>query len=153
MLVLMARAPRPDVPYWPGRRSLAVVDALAWPALLLLTLGTTPLSSGIFGVVASALTLLIAARRWHRAVFCNQRYRLTTSRWGMVLAALILGGAGARLMSMARSPSGRRSLGIRFSSKVLVRRREHLTIWPRSATSLAAEAVVLHGGRPRVTKP
>ncbi len=31
MWFVFARAPLPDAPYWPGRRLLALVDAIAWP--------------------------------------------------------------------------------------------------------------------------
>ena len=98
MLLLVSRGARPDVRYWRGRRTLAVLDALAWPAIVLVAIRTARFSTGIFGLVVSTLAVLIAARRLHRAIFLNQRYHFTTSRWGMVLAALIAIGIGARLM-------------------------------------------------------
>ena len=76
-----------------------MVDALAWPALLILALRTAPFSTGIFGLTALALTVLIAARRLERAVARNHRYRFTTLRWGTYFLLLVSIGIGSRLMS------------------------------------------------------
>jgi hypothetical protein len=31
MWMLLVRSPPPDAPYWPGRRWLSAIDAVAWP--------------------------------------------------------------------------------------------------------------------------
>lgn len=99
MLVLMSRAPRPDARYWRGRRLLAALDALAWPAILLVAIRTAPFSTGAIGLVASSLAVLIAARRLHRAILRNQRYEFTTLRGGIVLIWMLALGAGLKLLS------------------------------------------------------
>ena len=99
MLVLLSRAPRADMSYWRGRRVLAACDALAWPAMVLLLIRTAPFNTGVFGLVASSLALLVAVRRLHRAVSRNHRYLFTTLRWGRALLLLLVIGAGAKLMS------------------------------------------------------
>ncbi len=99
MLVLISRSPTPDVPYWRGRRFLAVLDALAWPAILLIAIRTAPFGTGIVGLVVPSLALLVAARRLLRAVAWNHRYRFTTLRWGTPLVVLLAAGAGMKLMS------------------------------------------------------
>jgi hypothetical protein len=49
MWLLMARAPRPDVPVWPGRHCLAMLDAIAWPGLWAAVIVTAPFGTGIVG--------------------------------------------------------------------------------------------------------
>jgi len=98
MLVLMSWAPKPDVPYWRGRRFLAALDALAWPAVLLVAIRTAPFSTGAFGLVASALAVLVAVRRLNRAILQNHRYEFTTLRWGIVFAWMLAIGAALKLL-------------------------------------------------------
>jgi hypothetical protein len=87
------------VPYWRGRRLLAALDALAWPAVLLVAIRTAPFSTAAVGLVASSLAVMVAARRLHRAILRNQRYEFTTLRWGIVLAWMLAIGAGLKLLS------------------------------------------------------
>lgn len=92
MWVLFARAPLPDAPYWPGRRWLAAVDAVAWPGAAWYWLGQFAGSGGL--VLALAMTLLVvsAARRLFTALLVNHRYHFTTWRWGRrILWVLALG--------------------------------------------------------------
>ena len=92
MWLLFARAPLADAPYWPGRRSWAALDALAWPAGWIWVITHAPFNTGLVGAVAVALAALTAVHRFRRAVWMNHRYRFTTWRWGRVLGALLLFG-------------------------------------------------------------
>lgn len=98
MWLLVARAPPPDAPYWPGRRWLAAVDAALWPILWVLMFNHAPRPVGIVGPVVAAVALLSALGRMHRALWVNHRYRFTTWRWGRVVAAMLLVGAALKLM-------------------------------------------------------
>lgn len=92
MLVLIQRPPLPDAQPWTGRRGLAALDAVAWPAGWLLALLHTPAPVGVFGRVLVAFILLCAIHRLHRALWMNHRYRFTTWRWGKLVAVLMLTG-------------------------------------------------------------
>ena len=98
MWLLYARAPRPDAPYWPGRRWLAAADALAWPLLWVIVFSLAPKPVGLVGPFVAAVALLYALARFHRAVWANHRYRFTTWRWGRFAAALLLIGLVLKLM-------------------------------------------------------
>ena len=89
MWVLYARAPAPNLPYWQGRRWLALLDAAMWPALLAFHVVNTPLNAGVVGPVVLALCALIAVRRCGRALWHNEQYRFTTWRLGVALGALL----------------------------------------------------------------
>lgn len=97
MWVLFARAPLPDAPYWPGRRWLAAVDAVAWPAAAWSVLSHVPGEGGLVLVLVMALTVVSAARRLFRALLANHRYHFTTWRWGRVLAWMTVTGALLKL--------------------------------------------------------
>lgn len=103
MWLLMAREPRPDAPYWAGRRWLAVVDAVGWPLLLAwgLERAQTQGSVGIVGPTFLAVLVLVAFRRLHRALWVNHRYYFTTWRWGKVAAALLVMGWVMKLSMVA----------------------------------------------------
>lgn len=98
MWMLFARAPPPDAPYWPGRRWLAAVDALAWPLAWVVAIGHADPPEGIIGPFLSAGALLCAFGRLRRALWINQRYQFTTWRWGRVAAALLVMGALLKLV-------------------------------------------------------
>ena len=98
MWLLIAREPAPDVPYWPGRRVCAAVDATAWPLFWVLLFSHAPKPVGLVGPFVAAVALLCALGRLHRALWVNHRYRFTTWRWGRVVAALLLIGAIMKLM-------------------------------------------------------
>ena len=98
MWLLGARAPLPDAPYWPGRRLLAAVDALAWPLVWAIVFSHAPKPVGLVGPFVAAVALLCAMRRLHRALFLNHRYRFATWRWGRVTAALLLIGVVVKLV-------------------------------------------------------
>lgn len=82
MWVIFARAPPPDAVVWPGRRALALIDALAWPAAWTAFVLGLPVSGGLVGHFALALCAVSALTRARRAVANNHRYHFTTWRWG-----------------------------------------------------------------------
>lgn len=90
MWLVLTRAPLPDMPYWPGRRLLALVDAAAWPAGWIVLATQLPQPVGIVGPMVIALAMLSAIGRVHRAAWQNHRYRFTTWRWGRVALGLLL---------------------------------------------------------------
>lgn len=98
MWLMVAREPRPDVPYWPGRRLLAAVDAAAWPLLWVMVFSHAPKPVGLVGPFVAAVALLFAMGRLHRALWINHRYRFTTWRWGRIVAVLLLMGMVMKLM-------------------------------------------------------
>jgi hypothetical protein len=93
MWLLVAREPRPDAPYWPGRRLLAAVDAIAWPVLWVLLIRHAPQPVGLLGPFVTTLAVLAGMGRLHCALWVNHRYWFTTWRWVKVLAAMLLIGA------------------------------------------------------------
>lgn len=97
MWLLVAREPRPDAPYWPGRRWLAAVDAAMWPLLWVLLISHAPKPVGVVGPFVAAVALLCALGRIHRALWVNHRYWFTTWRWGRIAAALMLMGVVLKL--------------------------------------------------------
>lgn len=98
MWLLLSREPHPDAPYWPGRRSLAAIDAVIWPLLLAIGFAHMSKPVGLVGPFIAAMSLLIALERLHRAVWVNHRYRFTIWRWGRVVAALLLVGVALKVM-------------------------------------------------------
>jgi hypothetical protein len=99
MWVLIARAPKPNVAYWPRRSWLASLDAVAWPALWAAAIVTVPFSTGIVGNVGLSFVVLVDARRLHTAILRNERYWFTIRRWGLPLAGLVAVGAATNLLS------------------------------------------------------
>jgi hypothetical protein len=97
MWIILSKPPRPDAPNWPGRRWLAAVDAVAWPALCVWLVMHSPLPAGAVGQLVGALSVVLAIKRLHRALWANHRYRFTTWRWGKVLASLVLIGGLLKL--------------------------------------------------------
>jgi hypothetical protein len=93
MWILFTRAPPPDAPYWPGRRWLAAIDAVAWPGAAWYWLGQFAGSGGLVLALAMALLVVSAARRLSTALLANHRYRLMTWRWGRVLVWMLAVGA------------------------------------------------------------
>jgi hypothetical protein len=97
MWLVVAREPKPDVPYWPGRRLLAAVDAVVWPLLWVLVFSHAPKPVGLVGPFVAAVALLCALGRLHRALWVNHRYWFTTWRWGRIAAVLLLMGVVLKL--------------------------------------------------------
>jgi hypothetical protein len=99
MWLVLTRAPLPDAPYWPGRRPLALVDAVAWPAAWIAVATHLPQPAGIVGPMIIALAVLSALGRARRAALQNHRYHFTTWRWGRAAAVLLLMGLLLKLAS------------------------------------------------------
>ena len=97
MWLVVAREPKPDAPYWPGRRLLAAVDATVWPLLWVLVFSHAPKPVGLVGPFVAAVALLCALGRLHRALWANHRYWFTTWRWGRIAMLLLLMGLVLRL--------------------------------------------------------
>jgi hypothetical protein len=89
MWVLYARASAPNLPYWWGRRWLALLDAALWPALLAFNVVTFPLNGGVVGPVVLAICAFIGVRGCARALSHNEQYRFTTWRFGAPVGALL----------------------------------------------------------------
>lgn len=98
MWILFARAPHPDAAYWPGRRWLALMDGLAWPSLVLWVIAAAPIG-GVVRFVGVSVTVGFAILRAHRAFFLNERYRFTTWRLGVPLAAICSVGVVVKLLN------------------------------------------------------
>jgi hypothetical protein len=90
MWLVLTRAPLPDAPYWPGRRLLALVDAVAWPAAWVVLATQLPKPVGIVWPTIVALAVLSAIGRALRAGWQNHRYHFTTWRWGRGVAVMLL---------------------------------------------------------------
>ena len=97
MWLIFARAPPPDAVVWPGRRALALVDALAWPVAWAVIVGGMPASGGLMRHFALALCAVSAITRAHRAVAHNHRYHFTTWRWGRRLVIVLAFGYALKL--------------------------------------------------------
>lgn len=97
MWVLFARAPPPDAPYWPGRRWLAAIDAVAWPGVAWFALNQVASSGGLVLALAMALLVMSAARRLFTALLANHLYQFTTWRWGRVLTWMLAVGVLLKL--------------------------------------------------------
>ena len=95
MWLVWVRQPRPDAPYWRGRRLLGGIDAVVWPYLLVLAIRNAPAPVGLVGPVLATVMVLNAAVRLHRALWMNHRYEFTT--WRLARFAIVLAAAGAVL--------------------------------------------------------
>lgn len=98
MWLFYARAPAPDARPWPGRRCLAVVDAMAWPLVAAAFVAGLPFDGGIVGSVTSAACAFIALRRAARALWRNEKYRFTTSHVGIPLVVLLAMGIALKVI-------------------------------------------------------
>ena len=99
MWLLVAHEPRQDAPQWSGRRSLAALDALAWPVAAVLLISLSNLQLGIVGPVLIAAVLLLSVFRLRRAIWLNHRYRFSTRRWGGVVLGLMMLGAILKMLA------------------------------------------------------
>ena len=98
MLVVFQRAPIPNAAYWPGRRVLAALDAIAWPALWIAGAIVAPFRTGIAGALLISLALFLSMERLRKAIVENERYRFTTWRWGRPVGVFVAVGASLKLM-------------------------------------------------------
>lgn len=100
MWLVLAPRIRPDVHVWPGRRLVSAVDALGWPAGIAIWIAEVPVETGIVGTVGMACCGMFALPRLARAVFANERYRLTSVWVGKLLGASIAVGAALKLLQI-----------------------------------------------------
>lgn len=100
MWLILARAPRPEMLVWPGRRGLALLDAVAWPAACLVLIVQAPMNPGVLGRLIVAVCVLLALQRGYRAIVHNQSYQFTTWRWALRLVALVAFGYWMQLAAM-----------------------------------------------------
>ena len=100
MWLIFARATRPDARVWPGRRVLAVVDALAWPGALASCVLGEPLAHGLAAHVVLGWCTVVALCRAHRALARNHRYHFTAWRWGRWLAMALCFGFALKLTAV-----------------------------------------------------
>lgn len=89
MWLVVVREPKPDAPAWKGRRWLAAIDAVLWPALWVLLVHSLDKPPSSSGSVVMAVAVLFAFKRLHQALWVNHRYWFTTWRWGRWLAVLL----------------------------------------------------------------
>ncbi len=89
MLLLFRRKARSDAPFWPGRRLLACLDAVAWPGAWMLIAYSLRDQTALVGSVVIAFAVLFALRRLQRAIWNNGRYFFSTQRWGFVVTLLL----------------------------------------------------------------
>lgn len=97
MWLLFAGAPTPPAADWPGRRALAVVDALAWPALVAFAVSAMTVSHGLVGNVVVAMCAVLGLRGAWTAACRSSHYRFTTLRFGMPLASMLALGVALKL--------------------------------------------------------
>ncbi len=100
MFFIIARAPRPDVVVWPGRRWLAGLDAVAWPALTVFLVMNSSFSAGLVGPVVTSLAALLLLRRLSRAWLRNESYRFTTLTWARWVGVLLALGVSLKLAAV-----------------------------------------------------
>lgn len=99
MLFVLHRSPKPDARQWTGRRWLALLDALFWPAAVIAVVAALPGHGGAVGAGAIVLCALFAASRTSRALFRNERYWFTTWRWAGMFAVLLATGVLLKLLA------------------------------------------------------
>jgi len=121
MWLLIAREPRPDAPFWLGRHLLAAIDAVVWPALWVLLIRQVPEPVGVVGPFFTAVAVLSALGRLHRAVWVNHRYWFTTWRWAKIFIAMVVLGMVLKLALLAEPRS--RAEGTAWNSNSSVRDR------------------------------
>lgn len=100
MWLIFARAPPSDVHVWPGRRALALVDAIAWPCAWAALVLELPAAAGVVGQAAVAYCVFAMLQRAHRAIALNHRYHFTTWQWGRCLALVLLFGYALKLAAV-----------------------------------------------------
>ncbi len=94
MWIFLARQPRPPAQVWTGRRLLALVDAIGWPAAWIVMVSHLAVDIGLLGRASIAVALLLAVRGVWIAVEHNERYRFITRRlWCVAWPLLSIGAA------------------------------------------------------------
>ena len=90
MWIVFARAPAPDAAYWPGRRTLGALDAVAWPLIALVLLSQVPGQARLVAPIACVICGVNALARLRTAIWENHRYRFATWRASRVVLVLLL---------------------------------------------------------------
>ena len=103
MWLLLGRTHRPDVPYWPGRRACAAIDAVGWPLAWIVATMNVRDRGGLVGALVVAVASIAAIRRLARAVWGNHRYYFTVWRWGRIVLCLLLIAWAVKWTLVARS--------------------------------------------------
>lgn len=78
---------------------LASLDAIAWPAIWITVMATSPFSKGVLGWAVISVAGFAAVYRVCRAIGRNERYWFTSSRWGVPVAILIATGSIIKLLA------------------------------------------------------
>ena len=92
MWLLVTRQPRPDAPYCAGRRWLAAVDAVLWPAFWVMVFGHAPSPVGLVVPMATVAAIWFAVAGLRRAIWANHHYHFSAWRWSKAAMALALTG-------------------------------------------------------------
>jgi hypothetical protein len=100
MWIIVNRPAPADAAYWPGRRWLAALDAVLWPAGWVIAVWQASVPTALVGQLVVACAVISGLRRLHRALWVNHRYRFSTWRWGRVVMALLLVGLLLKLSAM-----------------------------------------------------
>lgn len=93
MWIVIPRRPRAVARVWAGRRLLASVDAITWPAGWAVLVSHSPVDVGLLGRASVALVILLAVRGLTIAIWHNERYGFVSWRLFRLMAALLLVGA------------------------------------------------------------
>jgi hypothetical protein len=101
LFLFLRREARPDAAYWPGRWSLAALDAVAWPAAWVIGARFLPSKGGIAGAFLVAFCTIAAVHRLRLALRANHRYYFSTWRWGRIGLALLLFAYALKLAAIA----------------------------------------------------
>ena len=94
---IFVRELRADVAVWPGRRVLAVADAVAWPALWIYVTLHAPFETGLAGKAVVTLAAVMAVHRVVKALLRNERYRFSVVRWGKVAVGFLFLGFALKI--------------------------------------------------------
>jgi uncharacterized membrane protein HdeD (DUF308 family) len=92
MWIVLARRPAREMPYWVGRRWVAVLDAIAWPVLCVLCWHHFRAATGVVGTLLGATAVFAGLLRIQTAIWRNECYRFTTWLLGRILVTLLVFG-------------------------------------------------------------
>jgi hypothetical protein len=98
MFLMIFTRPAPTFSVWAGRRLLAAVDAVAWPALWGWLAFTRIPHGGLAVRWVVAVLVCLACRRLWRAVADNEHYGFVTVRWAKLLLCLWIFGYALKLV-------------------------------------------------------
>lgn len=83
---------------WSGRRPLAALDAVLWPALWAWIVVARVPDRGLVVRWFCAMLALVACRRLWRALSDNEHYRFSTVRWGKALIGVWIFGYALKML-------------------------------------------------------